>query len=115
MVNDTLECPFWRDSRAHFGVRVCDNLVGGVPSCVVDEFYPDSELSGYDSAEDWFNGRPNSVVICRHFDWSDVYSAFDEVKVKQECFFGGARCVHPDVRGFCACVGCFRFKGGLVI
>jgi hypothetical protein len=28
---------------------------------------------------------------------------------KRGCYFGGARCVHPDVVGFGACVDCSRF------
>jgi hypothetical protein len=108
--NDVFLCPFWRKWRTHFGVEVCDNLVDGVPSCVVAGFYPDSETSGYDSVDDWLACRHSGVVVCRHFVRSDVYSAFDDVKVKHDCFFGGVSCAHSDVRGFGACVGCSRFK-----
>lgn len=94
MVSDSLRCPFWRDSRAHFGVRVCDNLVGGVPSCVVDRFYPDSPSMEY-----------GNVKVCRHFVRSDVYHHV----VKHGCHFGGGLCVHNTVSHFGACVGCSRF------
>lgn len=96
-------CPFWHDWRVHFGVRVCDNLVGGVPACVVAGFYPDvrSEL------EHWLAGkRVVGVGVCRHFCRSDVWYV---VLVKQGCFFGGIGCVHRDVVGFGSCVGCSRF------
>jgi hypothetical protein len=87
-------CAFWRFSRSHFGVRVCDNLVGGVPACVVAHFYPDSATMDY-----------GGVVVCRHFVRSDVYIPV----VKYACYFGGVKCVHSDVLGFGACTGCSRF------
>ncbi len=99
-------CPFWREWRAHFGVRVCDNLVEGVPSCVVDRFYPDSEVSGYDSIEDWLNCHPNNVVICPHLVRSDIW---DNSVVKRGCFFGVGICIHNNVIGFGACDSCSRF------
>lgn len=89
-------CAFWRVSRSHFGVRVCDNLIGGVPACVIDDFYPDSPTAG---------GLDDDTVVCGHFVRSDVYFP----AVKCGCYFGGVRCVHSDVEGFGACVGCCRF------
>jgi hypothetical protein len=90
-------CAFWRD------VRICDNLVGDVPACVVAKFYPDVdpcslpvlELERYCHDFD---------VVCVHFVRTDFYLP----KRKRGCYFGGA-CVHADVRGFDACcAGCFR-------
>jgi len=101
-------CPFWRPSRAHFGVQVCDNLVEGVPQCVVSHFYPDDPFL-YDDIEDYYK-----VEICRHFVWSDFYSVSDNTMVKYECFFGGM-CVHPAVWGFNACEGCSRFQSSSML
>lgn len=93
-------CPFWREWRAHFGVRVCDNLVGGVPQCVVSDFYPD----------DPFNPKYDNMKICRHFVFSDVLIVREEdgSMVGCNCLFGGGKCIHQDVMKFCACVGCSR-------
>ena len=104
-------CAFWRESRSHFGAKVCDNLVAGVPACVVAEFYPDSPYAPYASLEDWLSGVGKVGEICRHFVRSDIYSALDihPSMVKRGCFFGGVECVHSDVKGFGACVGCSRF------
>jgi hypothetical protein len=96
-----IRCPFWRPTRAHFGVEVCDNLVDGVPHCVASHFYPDDPFS-YDDIEDYYK-----IKICPHFVWTDFYSV--DTKVKSECFFGGI-CVHPAVRGFSACKSCSRFR-----
>lgn len=99
-------CAFWHDWRVHFGVRVCDNIVNGVPSCVLAGFYPDVKLS----LEHWLEGRRvcvegDGVGVCRHFCRSDL----SELRVKGECFFSEGMCVHSDVLGFGACVGCCRF------
>jgi len=82
-----VKCPFYRDFR-DFTVRFCDNLVSGVPACVVANFYPDSPSMDY----------PADVVVCSHFVRSDVYNAVKE----SGCFFGGL-CVHPKSHGFSAC------------
>ena len=94
MSDNVVLCPFWRESRSHFCARVCDNFVSDVPACVVADFYPDSPTSDF-----------GDVVVCAHFVRSDVYSP----EVKHGCYFGGVTCVHPDVDGFGACVGCSRF------
>jgi len=74
-------------------VRFCDNLVSGVPACVVADFWM-ADVS--------------DVEICPHFVRSDVFEA---VK-KSGCFYGGL-CVYPAVQGFGACsVDCPRFKEG---
>jgi len=69
MSDNVVLCPFWRESRSHFGVRVCDNLVGGVPACVVANFYPD--LSYEEEVEELKRERAGlprkEVVGCRHF------------------------------------------------
>jgi hypothetical protein len=106
VLSDVVEsflCAFWHVWRVHFGVRVCDYLVGGVPVCVVARFYPDVTLV----LEHWIGGVRvvDSGRICRHFCRSDVYSPV----VKRGCYFGGSVCVHSDVVGFGACVGCSRF------
>jgi hypothetical protein len=105
-------CAFWHEWRVHFGVRVCDNLVGGVPVCVVAGFYPDSPVALYRSVEHWVSGvRVVGSGICRHFCRSDIISVFALVPsvVKRGCFFGGMECVHSDIVGFGACVGlCVR-------
>ena len=103
-------CPFYRLSR-DFTVPFCDNLVSDVPSCVVDNFYPDLSheemVARMEAGLDYF---PN-LVICGHFVRSDFYSSFS--LTKSECFFGGL-CVHPAVRGYGACsVDCSRFKSGV--
>jgi hypothetical protein len=89
-------------------VRVCDNLVGGVPACVVANFYPD--LSYEEEVEELERERAGlpckEVVDCRHFVRSDVYSPV----VKHGCYFGVVTCVHLDVEGFGACAGCSRFS-----
>ena len=95
-------CAFWHDWRVHFGVRVCDYLVGGVPACVVAGFYPDVTLT----LEHWLAGkRVVGVGVCRHFCRSDILSP----EVKSGCYFTGGVCVHSNVVGFGACVGCCRF------
>ena len=101
-------CPFYRSSR-RFTVPFCDNLVSGVPSCVVDNFYPDlSHGEMVARLENGLDALPN-LIICRHFVRSDVwYSSFPFTKSK--CFFGGS-CVYPKVSGYRACsVDCSRFK-----
>jgi hypothetical protein len=102
-------CAFWHDWRVHFGVRVCDNLVGGVPACVVAGFYPDLTVM----LEHWVGSVRvrGGVGVCRHFCRSDIISTLALVPsvVKRGCFFGGAECVHSEVVGFGACVGCSRF------
>ena len=103
MSNCVVRCPFWRPSRAHFGVEVCDNLIDGVPQCIVSHFYPDDPFE-YDNIEDYY-----SVEICKHFVWSDYYSVDEKTRTKHECFFGGT-CIHQDAGGFSACFGCSRFK-----
>jgi len=100
-------CPFYKAYR-DFTVPFCDNLVSGVPSCVVDNFYPDlSHEEMVARLEAGLNALPD-VEICDHFVRSDVYFSFS--LTKSECFFGGL-CVHPAVRGYGACsVDCSRFK-----
>ena len=101
-------CPFYKPYRK-FTVPFCDNLVSGVPSCVVDKFYPDlSHEEMVVRLEAGLDCLPD-VVICCHFVRSDVwYSSFPLVKSK--CFFGGL-CVHSTVSGYGACsVDCSRFK-----
>ena len=100
----TVVCPFYRVYR-HFTVRFCDNLVSGVPACVVDNFYPDWDYE--ELVARMLAGVPDAE-ICPHFVRSDVFYA---VK-KSGCFFGGS-CVYPAVQGFGACsVDCPRFKEG---
>ena len=102
-------CPFYRLSR-DFTVRFCDNLVDGVPSCVVDEFYPDLDLFSFKDIRE-YEKYIDGISICSHFVRSDVYSA--SFSMKSECFFGGL-CVHPLVCGYGACsVNCSRFKSGV--
>ena len=103
-------CAFWHEWRVHWGVRVCDNLVKGVPACVVEDFYRVYDPSVGGSVEHWFEGRRvfvegDGVGVCRHFCRSDVGSP----TVKNGCYFTGGTCVHSDVAGFGACVGCFCF------
>jgi hypothetical protein len=100
-LGDVVLCAFWHDWRVHFGIRVCDNLVGGVPVCVVAEFYPNVASV----LEHWLAGVHVGDGICWHFYRNDVYNP----AVKSGCFFGGVSCVHSDVVGFGACVGCSRF------
>jgi len=103
-------CPFHKPYRK-FTVPFCDNLVSGVPSCVVDKFYPDLSYEEMVARiERGLDALPN-LVICDHFVRSDVlHSSFS---MKSECFFGGL-CVHPTVRGYGACsVDCSRFKSGV--
>lgn len=109
-------CPFWRESRASFAVRVCDNLADGVPSCLADDFYPDTATAGMSSAEvleyypEHMDEAGHDLVVCKHFVRTD---ALYIVPSKRSCYFGGA-CVHPDVAGFEACFGCSRFVRGSV-
>jgi len=101
-------CPFYKACR-DFTVPFCDNLVSGVPSCVVDNFYPDlSHEEMVARLEAGLNALPD-VEICCHFVRTDVwYSPFP--LTKSECFFGGL-CVHPTVGDYSACtVDCSRFK-----
>ncbi len=104
----TVVCPFHRVFRRHFTVPFCDNLVSGVPACVVDNFYPDLDPFSFKNIDEYeeFMGR---IKICCHFVRSDVYAP---VK-KSGCFFGGGSCVYPAVQGFGACsVDCPRFREG---
>lgn len=103
---DVVRCGFWHDWRFYFGVEVCDKLVGGIPACVVANFYPIVDPFNPPLIEHWLNGvRVDGVGVCRHFVRSDVYRPV----VKHGCYFGGVGCVHSDVVGFGACVGCSRF------
>jgi hypothetical protein len=56
-MSECVLCAFWRVSRSHFCVKVCDNLSGGVPACVVADFYPDTPSMDYSA----------DVVVCGHF------------------------------------------------
>jgi hypothetical protein len=112
MSGSVILCPFWRESRRSFAVEVCDNLVGGVPACVVAEFYPDVDPFALSDVErERYVRGLDDFKICSHFVRSDIYSALDihPSVIKRGCFFGGVRCVHADVVGFGACVGCSRF------
>jgi hypothetical protein len=95
-----VKCPFYRVYRS-FTVRLCDNLVSGVPACVVDDFYPDWGCEDEAKVAEWLAGVPEPE-ICRHFVRSDLWHAAFPVK-KSECLFGGFPCVHPESRGFSAC------------
>jgi len=101
------KCPFFKISRK-FTIRFCDNLISGVPQCVVWDFYPDfCPFTDFESVSD-YDRYIDSIVICSHFVRSDIYEARF---TKSECFFGGS-CFYPLKRGFSACsVGCSRFKG----
>ena len=105
-------CPFYRPSR-DFTVPFCDNLVSGVPSCVVDKFYPDlsyEEQEARMKADLHWSVNVESSICC-HFVRTDAwYVSFP--KFKELCFFGGS-CVYPSVQGYDACsVDCSRFKSG---
>jgi len=104
----TVLCPHYRASRRHFTVRFCDNLVSGVPACVVDNFYPDwdhEELVARMLAD------VPDAEICRHFVRTDVW--YDASVKKSGCFYGGS-CAYPAVQRFDACsVDCPRFKEGV--
>ena len=86
-------CPFWKESRFKFAVQICDNLVEGVPSCVLEGFYPDEEDSF------------DVPLVCAHFVFTDVYTP----KSKNGCYFGGAKCINSNVKGFGACGACVRW------
>jgi hypothetical protein len=81
-------------------------LVGGVPSCVVAEFYPDEDPFEPKALERHLAGMDDEVEICKHFVRTD---ALYIIPLKHGCYFGGGNCVHPDGQGFGACVGCSRF------
>ena len=116
MSDNVVLCPFWRESRSHFCVRVCDNLVGGVPLCVVSGFF-------YHWDEDFEQARmvmsdaelrtkfPEHFVrveYCHCVVRSDVY---DAVK-RGGCFFGRGLCVRPEFDGFSGCsADCPCWKG----
>jgi len=100
-------CPFYKLTRK-FTVPFCDNLVSGVPSCVVDEFYPDLDPYSFKSIDE-YDEYMDGIKICSHFVRSDFYEELRRL-TKSACYFGGL-CVHPTVKGFCACsVDCPRFK-----
>lgn len=109
MSDNVVLCAFWRASRFDSPVRVCANLVGGVPACVVNKFYPDVDPFSSPAFERWLAGVRDDVVICRYFVRSDFYEASHPSFKKQGCFFGGP-CVHSAAKGFSACsVDCSRF------
>lgn len=107
MKNDII-CPF-RFSRG-FKPFSCDNLVSGVPSCLVDNFYPDlSHEEMVARLKAGLSAMPN-LVICKHFVRSNaLYARFPPVKSK--CFFSVCeRCLHPLVSNYSACRDCAKFK-----
>jgi hypothetical protein len=99
-------CPFWRVWRQHFSVKFCDNVRDGVPSCVVDGFYPDLDPFSFEDI-DAYNRLMDSIEVCSHFVRTEVW--YSPEVVKRGCLFGGSACVHSDVNGFMSCVGCSRF------
>ena len=109
-MSERVRCPFYKLSRMHFTVPFCDNLVSGVPHCIVWDCYPDldpftdfSDVRDYDLYMDVMQD-----MICSHFVRSDVYL---DRSLHSGCFFGG-KCFNPEVRGYSACtVDCVRFKG----
>jgi len=102
-----LACPFYKLSRK-FTVPFCDNLVSGVPSCVVDEFYPDLDPFSFKSIDE-YEEFMDRIKICSHFVRSDLWFLPNRWK-DGECFFGGA-CVRSTRNGFADCsADCPRFK-----
>lgn len=98
-------CPFYRPSRK-FTVPFCDNLVSGVPSCLVDKFYPDLDIEEEVAR---YRAHVPDPVICVHFVRTDaLYARFP--LVKSACFFGGDKCFHPLVSNYSACRDCSRFR-----
>lgn len=95
----SVSCPFWRIQRSHFAVEFCDNLRDGVPSFVVDKFYPDVDPHSLPDPH-----AENDIEICSHFVRSDVY-----FPIKRGCFFGGDVCIHSEDGSFESCIGCSRF------
>ena len=102
-----VRCAFHKSFR-NFTVPFCDNLISGVPHCVLWDFYPDYDpFTDFDDVRD-YDKYMDSIVICSHFVRSDVYEAYRFLH--SGCFFGG-ECFHPTVKGFSACtVDCSRFK-----
>ena len=96
-------CAFCSDNRFSFGVRVCDNLVDGVPVCILADFYPDVDPN--DDVDGWLNGTEIGFERCKHFVFSDVYRPV----AKHGCLFGGVKCVNSGIEDFCICVGCERW------
>ena len=90
-----------------FSRLFCDNLVSGVPSCVVEDFYPDWGCENEVEVAKWLAYVPD-VVVCPHFIRSRFYFP---VSKSYGCYFGGGSCVCLDSYGFSACRGCSRFHG----
>lgn len=98
--SDVVQCPFWRGKTgvykdgkfisSGFTVEFCDNLFGGVPACVVDEFYIES-VQDVDEEFEWWarmsakgwkfeesdltTSRGSGRGKCEHFILSEVGKA----------------------------------------
>ena len=99
-----VKCPFHRVYR-NFTVPFCDNLVSGVPACVVDEFWADLDPWSFkDIGEHPFSeyDRLMDRAICSHFVRTDAWYRSFPVK-PSACLFLYCSCVHPESHGFSAC------------
>lgn len=111
-------CPFWRESRPF--PRVCNNLRGGVPLCVVSgladalddwdwEFEEALMVMGAAELEYYYPEYFVNVESCDCVVRSDLYDAARPEFKKCGCFFGGL-CVRPKSHGFDGCsVDCPRW------
>lgn len=104
-----IRCPFYEPDRK-FTVPFCDNLISGIPSCVLAEFYPDLDPFSFKSIEE-YEEFSNRFEVCSHFVRGDVYHFPHSKFLKGNCFFGGL-CVYPTVKGFSNCsFDCFLCEG----
>jgi hypothetical protein len=77
--SDVVRCPLYR-GKGDFTVEFCDNLVGGVPACVADEFYVTPNDQDPEEVKAWLYG-PSEVERarmdfgrekCKHFILSEA-------------------------------------------
>jgi hypothetical protein len=108
-----VRCPSWRPYRGPFAVKVCDNLVDGVPACVVARYYVDFPFVLGESEADWMVRVREICDVCLHFVRADLYYhdwfETESGRVKCGCRFGGIICFHTEREYFFHCLGCFRF------
>lgn len=103
-----LACPFYRRFR-DFTVPFCDNLVSGIPTCVLADFYPDLDPSSFKSFDE-YNEFEDRWEVCSHFVRSDLWCVPFPF-AKSECLFFDELCLHPTIDGFGKCsFDCSRFK-----
>jgi len=95
-----VRCPFFKLSR-NFTVPFCDNLISGIPYCILADLYPDLDPFSFESIEE-YEEVSNRFEVCSHFVRSDIYHVPHSKFVKGNCLFGGS-CSYPTLTDWRNC------------